>query len=252
MASNAHDPHADHAKNPAQQWVWPITIGALATIGAVMVAPNILPMVGIGDEELSQQVFAAMHTTEGSYGTGAAGAVNTMLSKIPLFGEGLAQGGLFTALTCGGIGLGGIVLGDYVEKREDKSMSISIGKTIKAASMITSALIALPAILTGISIGIVYLCGALGDKELASQAIGQLYNTIGSSHKLPGPAGVVGIMAAASHVGTCGIPVVSTLLGMSNKNETQIPPKPINIPATKAWGDYVQHRQTLHAPTRQI
>ncbi|NBO19183.1 MAG: hypothetical protein EBV03_08180 [Proteobacteria bacterium] len=214
-----HSQHAKQTDEGAGRWVWPLAIGALAITGAVVLAPHVLPALGVGTVDNAQEVYSVMHAPGNSPGSGLAGAINGVLGQVPFIGKALAEGGMFTALTSGVIGIGGVMLGKHLEKHEKPDRKFSMGKLIKYASIITSALIALPSILTGISVGIVFLCRALGDAKLASSAVGMLYDTIGSSHKAAATAGMVGAFAGLTHAATCGAAILPAALGLSKSRK---------------------------------
>lgn len=219
-----HDPAA--AKN---RWLMPLAVSAAALTGALIVAPHILPSIGIGTDDDTHSSFALLHARSGTPGYGLAGGINSVLEAIPLIGPELAKGGLFTGVASAAVGLGGILLGRHIEKKEDGTRRFSMGKLIKTAALITSALIALPSILTGIAIGITFLCSALGDVKLASSTSETLLKTIGSSHKVDtSGASLIGAVAAMSHVGTCGsvlIPGAVSMGLLDGKHEPkEIPP----------------------------
>lgn len=228
MASPAPEAHSDSAS--ISKWAMPLAVGATALAGMVILAPTILPLLGFSGD-MAIEATTAMHVSGTSAGTGLAGAINSGIQAIPVIGPKLAEGGLFTAAASAGIGIGGMMLGNYISKKETGERKISLGKVIKYASLLTSALLALPSIITGISIGIVYLCGALGDNELASSAVSNLYHTLGSSHKVGAGIGAAGALAGISHLLSCGAGIVPAALGLGLfSSERKQDPKPTATP----------------------
>lgn len=209
-----------HHKHSAMKWA----VGgvALAT-GAVILSPYVLPLVGIGGTGLAANTMTALHAGAVGGGTGLAGLANSALHAVPLIGETLAQGGTLTALASGITGIGGVLLGRYIDKRDDGTKHIRWGKVIKTAALAASALIALPTVLTGISAGVAYLAG-LESVELGTSAIAFMKATIGVANgaNLTTMGATAGAFAA-SHLLTCGAaaipPIIS--LGMSGHGDKE-------------------------------
>lgn len=201
-----------HDKHNAMKWV----VGgvALAT-GAVILSPYVLPLVGIGGSGLAANTMTALHAGAVGGGTGLAGLANSALHAIPLIGETLAQGGTVTALASGITGIGGVLLGRYIDKHEDGTKHIRWGKVIKTAALAASALIALPTVLTGISAGIAYLAG-LESVELGTAAISFMKATVGVANgaNLTTMGATVGAFAT-SHLLTCGAAAIPPLVSFS-------------------------------------
>ena len=169
----------------------------------VIVTPYIGDALGISAATVPQ-IMALMHGHElGTAGTGLAGGINSLLSNIPYAGETLAAGGITTAVTSGIIGIGGILIGNYLDKKPHKAGDIPWGKVIKYAALTTSILIALPSILTGISVGLGYLAAFAG-AGAASSAIGALAGTVGSIGGVSMATAGAGIGSAFIHLVTCG------------------------------------------------
>ncbi len=217
MPEHNHATHKQEASGPS--WKMPLAIGVAAVAGAVILAPYELPIIGVGSADLALESITAMHGS--GLGTGLAGGINSMLSAVPAFGPALAEGGMFAALASGVVGIGGVMLGNHMQKSEDGTKKFSYGKLVKTAALITSALIALPSILSAISVGLVYLTAALGNHVLAGSAVGMLSGTIGSmGGALSGPSLATGASAALPHLLTCGTALVPALVtaGMAGKD----------------------------------
>lgn len=223
----------DDSPRPAAPWLKPLALGTVAAAGAVILAPYLLPALGLGTENMALQSINAVHGETG--GAGLAGLLNDAMAAIPGIGGELAQGGTFTAFASGAVGIGGILLGNHVRKKESGGRAFSMGRLIRTASLITSALIALPSILTGISIGMVYLAAALGDTALASSVAGVLYNTLGAmGTALQGPNLASGAFAALPHIASCGAAILPAALTLRLNDaeapapgfETRIQPPP--------------------------
>lgn len=188
-------------------WVfWPLA-GAAATAGAVILAPYILPLVGVGEADLAERIMSNLHGTD--LGSGLAGAINRGLDAVPLIGDYLSAGGWSTAAISGVIGLGGLVAGRVIEKRESEG-NFNWGKAIRWGAMATSALIALPSLLTGLSIGIVFLCAVTSGVDLASEALTVLSDSLGSigDPTAGAAAGATGAAFLLPHLVSCIVPAL--------------------------------------------
>ncbi len=207
----------NHHKHNAMKWV----VGGVAlAAGAVILSPYVLPLVGVGGSGLAANTMTALHAGAVGGGAGLAGLANSALGAVS---ETLAQGGAVTALASGITGIGGVLLGRYIDKREDGTKHIRWGKVIKTAALAASALIALPTVLTGISAGIAYLAG-LESVELGTAAVAFLKETIGVANgaNLTTMGATVGAFAA-SHLLTCGAAAIPPLvsLGMSGQSDKE-------------------------------
>lgn len=132
---------------------------------------------------------------------GAAGGLYTMLGAGSVL-----TGSWATAALAGGIAIGGLWLGNYIDKHTEQG-KFRWGAVVRWAALGTSMLIALPAILTGISMGLNFFGLWSGTDWLnsAASAIG----TIGKA----GAAGTTTSLSAAGlagvHALTCALPGVA-------------------------------------------
>ncbi len=170
---------------------------------------------------IAAQTFTAVHGT--GLGSGLVGAMNSAFSNIPLIGAAIAKGGIASAVASGVTGIGGVLLGQFIEKKENGKTGIKWGKVVKYAALITSALIAMPAILSGITMGIVYCSTAFSGLELGSAAIDFLAPTLGASGAMGATAaGLSGAAFVIPHILTCGLPMIATgaawFLGKNKKH----------------------------------
>jgi hypothetical protein len=212
-AMQAHHTHsAQEHKN--HQLLRTLAISTAIVAGAVILAPYVLPALGIGDSALAAQALSAMHGN--GLGNGLAGALNGVISGIPLIGGELAKNGFLSAATSGIIGIGGVMLGHYIQQKEDGTKAISWGKLVATASLLTSALIALPSVLTGLSVGIVYMCAAFSGVALASKAVGVMAKTLGSVGSMNAAnLGLTGALASLPHLLACCAAAVPTVMSYS-------------------------------------
>lgn len=191
-----HD-HPDHTLHY-------LALGGALVTGSIILAPYALPMVGIGTADDALAVFERV-CGQSAAGSGAAGALNASIAEIPMIGPSIASGGFGTAAITGSIGIGGYALGHALEKKHAGSDAINWGKVIRYSALATSALIALPALLTGINMGLTYLTLALSGAALASMTANLLTDTIGTIGKTAAEnSGLSGGVALLPHLLTCG------------------------------------------------
>ncbi|MEQ1789312.1 MAG: hypothetical protein ABL857_02595 [Rickettsiales bacterium] len=195
-----------HKLGTTNKWV----LGSSLLTSGIIVAPYIEEILKGG---VIQQLMASCGQAAGvGFGGGFAGTVNNFIGSIPVVGSSLAAGGWATALTSGGIGIGGILLGNYIHKKYDKEGGVPWGKVIKYCCLATSALIALPSLLTAISIGVTYIAASLTGL-FNPQATAGVYTSVSSfmansvgvssiSNNIT--AGGAGIASILSHAFTCG------------------------------------------------
>lgn len=186
--------------------------GAVVGVGLI-VAPHVLPLLGVTSADTALEAAQLVH------GSGIALAANNALAAVPFVGESLAAGGWVNALSAGAVGVGGTLLGNFIEHHEDGDSSWKWGKLLRYAALTTSALIALPTVLTALGTGIVYAGFALEEAGVISLAasnavIGAVYNTIGSAgtEHVNDLMGVSGLAAALPHFFTCGMPLIPAAL----------------------------------------
>lgn len=179
-------------------------LGSTALVGGVILAPYVLPALGLGDATLAEKSITALCGT--GEASGLAGGINALLAEVPLVGESLAKGGWTNVAMIAGIGLGGHLFANALERKEPSSSGVAWSTILRYAALATTMLIALPSILTGLSAGLVYLAAEFGSVELASGALTHLTDTLGTT----GESSVlttsgVGLAASASHLLTCGL-----------------------------------------------
>lgn len=209
VAAPVRHHHEESNGKKALKW---IAGGTALAAGAVILSPYILPLVGIGTSELAVETMSVLHHTSSALGSGLAGAINSGLDNIPLIGETIAKGGLAPAIASGVVGIGGVLLGRYVGKHEDGKHFIKWGKVITTAAVLTSALIALPSVLTGISAGIAFLAG-LESNALAAEAVTALTDSIGAVNTMNLKAtGASFASVALPHLLACGAAAAPAVL----------------------------------------
>ncbi len=177
-------------------------LGGALTAGAIVLAPYVLPALGLESSSLTKQIFSVVCGTDPN-GTGIAGGLNNLYKSIPFAGEYIASGGYSTAAVSGIIGLGGTLLGKRIEKNHE-GKGINWGKVIITAALTTSLLISLPSLLTGISMGIGFIAFAM-NPEMGQKAVDFLSTSIGSiGQTAANNSGITGGMALIPHLITCG------------------------------------------------
>lgn len=191
----------------------------LGLTAGIVAAPHVLPLFGVGTEFMAAQTASLCGKLGGS---GLAGAVNSGLASVPGVGEYLAAGGWTSAIASGLIGLGGSLLGSYIHKKYDQPGQIQWGKIIKYAAIATSLLVALPSILSGVSMGITFLTLAFGGAALATSVGKTLSTTLGM---MPGlnvvmqTASFSGFIPHIFSCGAAGIPAIGSLFASRHEAE---------------------------------
>lgn len=203
-----HDDHEQSSK--VSNALTALAIGGAVVGGAVMLAPHVLPALGYGSPELASYSLNMLHES-----SGIAGGINEMLGAVPFIGSRLAEGGFFNAITTGIIGVGGVMLGDLVGQDKDNKTAVNIGKAIRYGALATSALIALPTVLTAIGAGIIFLSTLGGDAVMSSGIVEMVNNSIGSMAGGEHPMmGMSGLAAAVPHLLTCGTVLLPSALSL--------------------------------------
>ncbi len=206
-------------------------LGVAGSIAAITLAPFLLPAVGIGKAQSTADMmhFMGGHGQEGFFGFGLAGGLQEAFSQLPLIGDALTStvlvtmpglgftlgaGALMSLAAIATIGIGGMLWANWLEKRENPQDTIRWSRIIRTASLITSGLIALPALLGGISVGITFLAHLLTPGQAGNVAI-TLRDTLGGPSMNAGSAAVNGIAALLPHLITCALPVFAFLGGVA-------------------------------------
>jgi hypothetical protein len=176
-------------------------------VGAILLAPVVLPALGIGGgiaATLAEECCTIVGTN-----SGVAGAISGAISNIPVIGSYLTTAGgkniLVPAVTIlGGQAVGALV--SQVEKGMGKKGNV--GAFVRVTSMAAGVILALPAVLPGISHGVQFMSRLVG--------MGEVGNTIakflGNTHTCMSSAAGTGIAGGASallaHL-PCAIPAVA-------------------------------------------
>lgn len=217
--------HIDHEHHLAH---WLMLGGALLA-GTVILSPYILPVLGIGTAFMAEEALEGVCAT--TEGTGIAAGVNNLLKATPVIGSAIAGGGYSTAIATGVIGIGGTALGKKLEQKHTGD-GINWGKTIKNASLVSSMLIALPSLLTGISMGLSFTARAFGGIEAAENMDNFLIPTLGGIGKTAASnSGLGGGMALIPHLITCGGAFLPAATGYFMAHPEDEYDTPQNIPA---------------------
>jgi hypothetical protein len=185
-----------------------LALGGAAIATGIILMPYIAPAIGLGSIDIAESTLFGMHNI--TEGTGAAGMLNGVVASIPLIGTELAKGGLTSIAATAITGLGGVLLGDRMSQGHKPEDGIDWGRVIRWAGLATSALIALPAVLTGISNGVVYMVNEATASGFISFEYGAelVNNAIGMIGVLPYQEpmnmGLSGVAATLPHLITCG------------------------------------------------
>lgn len=186
----------------------------MGTSAAVTAAPYILPLFGFKDFDTTGSImhFMSGHAQDAAFGTGLAGGLQQAYSHIPLIGSALTSNAPLLGITAGAvttiaataiIGIGGMLLANWMEKREQPGQ-FAWSKVVRYGALATSILIGLPSILGGISVGVMFLSllGGYG----AANAVGMVMrNTLGATAMDMGASGMLSLLP---HIFTCGLPLL--------------------------------------------
>ncbi len=194
-----------HAHHSSHKWLY----GATAATG-VIAAPYLLPSLGFGRPGLTEAIARICSTTPGA-SLGLSGTLRQASESLPGIGSYVAEGGWNPAIASGILGFGGTWLGNFIHQHYDRKGHIPWGKIIKYVAITTSLLIALPGILSGLTMGATYLAYLVGSAALASSILGITRASLG----LLGEVGTTGIGSGMSallpHLATCGAAIVPFL-----------------------------------------
>lgn len=217
----ASSPHARHM--PAATW-W-----ALGGFASLTLAPYVLPMLGIGQPDSAEGIMHIVGAPldGNSYGAGLAGYLQQGIASLPGIGTALtsntqvavpllgtmAAGAITSIAATAAIGIGGVLLANWMEHRETGN-TIRWSRVVRMAALATSALIALPGMLGAISVGVTFLASLLGPVGSASHTALAMQGLTGGTVMHATASALNGIAAILPHLFTCGIaalPVVGAL-----------------------------------------
>jgi len=219
----------ERAHDPTQHATSPWKLGLLGGVGALTLAPYLLPLIGIGKADSASGImhYIGSTFTEGGVGTGLAGALQGGIASIPVVGGALtsatsvtlpglgftiASGALVTLAAAATLSIGGMLLANWMERREQPG-DFPWSKVIRYTSMATSALIALPSMLSAISVGITFLASLFGPAANSHAAIA-MQSSLGATSLHSATGAASGLAALIPHFITCGaaaLPVIGSL-----------------------------------------
>jgi hypothetical protein len=172
---------------------------------------------------------------------GLAGEAYGLLQDMG-FSSSLVSGGLATAGISGGIAIGGLLLANYLDKRTQPG-AFRWGAVVRWTALSTSILIALPAILPAISMGLNFLgmwsgslglqgfaadIGTLGTASAAATAAASAGGNVAATAGVSTAMGAAGL--AVIHALTCALPLGITGLFLGQKEEPKKPLPPMAMP----------------------
>lgn len=196
-----HEHHQDHSGHS----LWPLW--ALGAAGAVVAAPFVLPAIGIGTSTAATVATTSFHAHDLAHSTGLAGLIAGSIGHIPVVGESLAAGGWATILTSGTIGIAGVLLSNWLKKREHEG-DFPWSKIIRYGSLATSMLISLPSLLTGVGIGLSFLANFLiDDVGIMNGFVDSLAATLGTAPMAHMGGGSV-VATMLPHILGCGASII--------------------------------------------
>lgn len=188
----------------------------VSTLGVVLAAaPFVLPALGVGMEipgGTLEQAIAFTTCTTGNP-TGLAGLSAQVLSQVPLVGETLAKGGLWNGIGAGAIAIAGTISANRMKEKSQNKSVFSWHGLVRTATLATSALVAAPALLQAITMGVHYLALLAGNSLYGD--VTYFNNVIIFAQEGIGKLGIQGASAGASalsttsalvpHIISCGV-----------------------------------------------
>lgn len=222
---NDESPHSHH-DNSSSRYL----LAGIATTGAVILAPYVLPAIGIGSYTSTDNLLGICSRAS----SGLASIIHDGIQSIPSLGANLLQAGWQSSLALGAIGVGGVLLGNYLEKHYDKKGHIPWGKIIKYTALATTILIALPSILSGLSIGISFLASLANNPGFSKGVLDFAQSTFGMISNAGLPSVGAGIAGLIPHLLTCGAALLPTagaiFLSNRSSHESQKPSAAVEQP----------------------
>lgn len=196
----------EHHQNHNEHSLWPLA--ALGVAGLAVAAPFALPAIDLGTDTAALAATNAFHAHNISAGSGLAGLISQGISHVPLVGESLASGGWATILTSGVIGIGGVLLANWMKKHEQEG-DFPWSKVIRYGALGTSMLISLPSLLTGIGIGLTFLANFfISDAGSMNSFISSLTSTLGTAPMQHMGSGGNLIASMLPHILGCGASII--------------------------------------------
>ncbi len=226
--------HQQHGENHTGHL---LLLGAAGLVGSIILAPYVLPIIGIGETSSAHGLMSFMggEAAPGFYGSGMAGALQGGIASLPIVGEALTSttlvtipgiamtmtaGALTTVLTSAVIGIGGVMLANWIEKGEKKDDKLHWSNIVRTLALGTSILISLPSILTGISVGVAFLADLMNTQwgNNVAYALSSKYG-LGATSMASGigasTAGALsGLIAPVLHLLTCGAAIIPPVLAL--------------------------------------
>lgn len=186
-----------------------ILLGLSGLTIAMASAPFVLPAMGVGPLE---QMIALDLCTVGTP-TGLAGASADLLRQITVVGGTLAQGGLWNGVGAGAVAVAGTLAANHWQRKAENKTIYSWHGLLRAATLVTSALIAAPALLQALTMSTHYftlLAGQqlYGDVNHFSDVLSFATNTIGKLGAEGASAGANALSASSAlvpHILSCGV-----------------------------------------------
>lgn len=238
----APTPHHVPAEHAAMKW---LSYGGIGVAGLAL-APVIAKTFG---DPITQIAGSnALDMCGSGLATGWAGSISGLLSGIPLIGAGIAGGGLMTVGVAAALMVGGMWLANHVDKQTPEG-KFQWGKVIRWASMATSVLVSLPAILPAISMGLNFLSFWLqpGVSDTALLNVGSTIGKLGTSSAFSGTSMALGgASMGLVHTLTCALPMGlgAYLLGKQSQNAPKDPPT-LHLPELRNHQGRVMQPQPL-------
>jgi hypothetical protein len=184
-------------------------LGVSGLAVALAAAPFVLPAFGVGELE---QITALTTCTTGAP-TGLAGQSAVLLGQLPLVGETLSHGGIWNGVGAGAIAIAGTLAANRMEEASENKSLFSWHGLVRAATIATSALVAAPALLQSLTMGVHYfslLAGTniYGDPNQFRDVIMFAQENIGKLGAQGAAASTSALSASSAllpHILSCGV-----------------------------------------------
>lgn len=233
-----------HHKSEHTRHISPAIWWALGSFSALTLSPYLLPLVGIGQPDSAEGIMHLIGAspTGNPLGTGLAATVQQGIASLPGIGAALtstsavtvpflgtiAAGAIASIAATAVIGIGGVLAANWLEKRESGN-GVRWSRVLRYGALATSALIALPGMLSAISIGITFLAAQLGPAGTATHTALALQGFTGATTMHASAGALNGVAAILPHLFTCGLaalPIVGALFMDHKTRSTDMPQQP--------------------------
>lgn len=195
--------------------------GGLAA-GAIALTPIITQAVAMQGGAAKALAQSAISSCGSGIPSGWAASIAEGIGQVPLVGGALAAGGYATIGASAALAIGGMLFGNYLDKQTPPE-GFPWGRVVRWGCLITSALVAAPIVLSGLSMGLTFLssyAAVYGYSAISSLAAfaSSTFGTLGVSGALTGSAMAQGSAAMMTvHALTCALPIGASVFLFGKK-----------------------------------